>query len=354
MNAGCVLSALLAASTCLPVAVHAYQHNFGKLSSIHAAVERNDAAFVAQWIREKRNVDEEYNDTRFCIHGCWEQMRKVTPLMVAADGGNLAIVKMLVEAGADVNRESTYPPSGIPNMGPDPPIAVFDYAVGSGSLPLVEYLARDQHLKRPPNLERDFQIVIGEACGRRTEREQWTQIGKFLLVRFGPASATGALRSASFEKCPVATRMLIDAGVRPDGESVASAAARGETALLRAYIATGVPIDEPVRSPDTQGRTPLMQAALQARLEAMTLLLEAGANPNAQDPMGMTALMHLYNQFVPAGDCGTKTAIVKLMLDHGARTDITDKRGQRIMNYVDRGGVNPCTSVLDLLTSAHR
>jgi ankyrin repeat protein len=320
---------LFAAAICVPLVVHAYSHNFGELSSIHAAVMRNDAAFVAQWIREKRNVDEEYNDTRFCIHGCWEQMRKATPLMVAADRGNLPIVKMLVEAGADVNRESTYPPSSIPNEVPLPLIAVFDYAVGSGNLQLVEYLAKDPHLKRPPpHLAGNFKQAFAEACRDRRVQEGQFKIAEFLLAAYGPSEALGDLwMVSSSEKCiPIAQRLL-DAGAKPDVIALSNAARHGITDLVRLYISKGVPVNELATGTEmaVYFRQPLIEAARGYHVQAMKALLDAGSDPNLANRFGSTPLAAVAQQAIdrdwrPSTEgCPDEVEAMRLLLDHGAR-----------------------------------
>jgi len=344
-----LLPALLAALILLPLRVHAYSHNFGELSSIHAAVMRNDVAFVTQWIREKRNVDEEYNDTEFCIHGCYSQMRKVTPLMVAADRGNLPIVKMLVEAGADVNRESTYPPSSIPDMGPLPPIAVFDYAVDSGKIEVVEYLAKDPHLARPPpHLAQDFRQAFADACSPWNLQKGQRAIAEFLLTTYGPQEATGALRAVSHtDKCLVLAQLLLDAGVKPDAAAMSIAARFGLTDLVRLYLSKGGPVNEVVKGPELI-RLPLSEAAREPHLETMRVLLDAGADPNLVDRAGWTPL----NWSAARGalkDCPDSVAAMKMLIDHGARTGVDSA-----IRTIDSLPASECTAAKRALLTSGR
>jgi len=62
------------------------------------------------------------------------------------------------------------------------------------------------------------------------------------------------------------------------------------------------------------------------------VLLEAGADANAQDDDGQTALMYAINQLAiyPSNRLGD---IVALLRDHGARTDIRDMRGLTVFDY---------------------
>ncbi len=78
--------------------------------------------------------------------------------------------------------------------------------------------------------------------------------------------------------------------VAPDlGPPVVEAAALGELTRLRELLAQGVPPD----SRDPRGFTPLILAARQGQLEALSLLVGAGADPDlAGGRNGWTPLLH--------------------------------------------------------------
>jgi ankyrin repeat protein len=66
------------------------------------------------------------------------------------------------------------------------------------------------------------------------------------------------------------------------------------------------------------GSTPLMDAAVAGSVEAMALLLDRGADVNAQNPFGTTALMM----------SATDIAKVRLLLDRGANVNLASKQGR--------------------------
>src|SRR5579883_2936403 len=74
------------------------------------------------------------------------------------------------------------------------------------------------------------------------------------------------------------------------------------------------------KSRNAEGQTPLHLAAWGGYAQIIRLLLEAGADPNAQDNSGATPLCHM------TGWC-TRADIVDLLLAHGADIDLPDHDG---------------------------
>ncbi len=71
-------------------------------------------------------------------------------------------------------------------------------------------------------------------------------------------------------------------------------------------------------TPGQFGATPLMDAAAAGSVEAMTFLIDKGADIDAQNPFGTTALMM----------SATQVAKVRLLLDRGAKANIASKQGR--------------------------
>ncbi len=88
---------------------------------------------------------------------------------------------------------------------------------------------------------------------------------------------------------------------------------------------------------DDRGMTPLMYAAEVGSLEAMRLLIDRGADVNAQNAFGSTALM--WSVADPAK--------VRLLLDHGADVNLTAKSGRTAL--IIAGFTNPSAEVVRLL-----
>lgn len=82
---------------------------------------------------------------------------------------------------------------------------------------------------------------------------------------------------------------------------------------LRSLIREGA-----VNARDRRGETPLQYAAVVGSLDAMNLLVEAGADVNGQNDFGATALLW----------SATDLAKVKLLVGHGADVNAASKRGR--------------------------
>jgi uncharacterized protein len=114
------------------------------------------------------------------------------------------------------------------------------------------------------------------------------------------------------------------------------AALSADTATMRLLVEHGADPNLPTLA----GTTPLMAAAgvnwvvaqtytesVQARLDAVKLCLELGADVNATNSMGLTALLGAVNR--------GSNDIIELLVQRGARLDITDKEGRTPLRWAE-------------------
>ena len=81
--------------------------------------------------------------------------------------------------------------------------------------------------------------------------------------------------------------------------------------------------------PNSSGKTGLMASAARNRLEVMAFLLERGADPNKTNANGTTPLMFAKTAAFTYGDCGG----MKILLEAGANKNARDKSGLTALDY---------------------
>jgi len=81
--------------------------------------------------------------------------------------------------------------------------------------------------------------------------------------------------------------------------------------------------------PDAKGRTPLFYAIWRLRPEAVRVLLEAGADPNARHERGFPVIHVIVWTRAHSPDAGKKrrSEVLEALLDHGADIDARDTEG---------------------------
>ncbi len=89
---------------------------------------------------------------------------------------------------------------------------------------------------------------------------------------------------------------------------------RGNTSFVRQLLEWGYDPNAPLEGPGWTGWTPLMIATVEKHDETVRILLDAGADPNAQNDVGRTSLMFASNY----GD----VAIADMLLDKGANPNV--------------------------------
>jgi uncharacterized protein len=260
----------------------------------------------------------------------------MTPLLYAARDGRLSVARRLVDAGADFElaEANGIRPLLMSLLNGKLEVASFLVSKGAdvnaddfwGRTPLwaaVEYRNLDMN-----NNDQDSPTDNG------VDRAPFLPLIEDLI-------AAGANVNARTRELPPARRWLYSLNdvswVDFTGQTpFLRAALSADTATMKLLVEHGADPNLPTLA----GTTPLMAAAgvnwvvaqtytesVPARLDAVKLCLELGADVNAANSMGLTALLGAVNR--------GSNDIIALLVERGARLDITDKEGRTPLRWAE-------------------
>jgi ankyrin repeat protein len=161
------------------------------------------------------------------------------------------------------------------------------------------------------------------------------------------------LMQAAINKRLDIMKLLLESGARADvqdkhGWSVLYFAVQVRSAEgIKFLVSHGPTVDLDLR--DKGGRTALMQATIDKRIDIVKLLLDSGAHPDIQDKRQWSALhFAAQDQFADG---------IELLVSHGATLDVADSDGntplfRAVFNY--RGNGDAVSALLRLGADRHR
>lgn len=312
-------------------------------SAIPPGIDATDQMFAAV-------ISSDADDLRQAIdNGAQLESRRVlddrpnrSALIVAIDQGNVELLRILLDAGADPNSAAA---------GWEP----ITFAARKGHADIVqEFLDRGVYVDG----DAEGQTPLSQASARKHNHVVQQ------LVNAGAEMHAEVMYGAA-EGNPEALGIMLDAGADPDIVGY-----YGQTPLTMAAVFSVLPSIEllldagadPLLA-DSQGKTPVLLAAQHGLSRAVELLLEAGADPNTGDELGITPLIavatnndaHLARQLVKAGvnvnarDIAGRTAIMHIsgldaatmplltvLLRAGADPTLTDDDDRDVLEYISR------------------
>lgn len=291
-----------------------------------------------------------------------------TPLHYSVFAGRIATTRRLLDAGADPSAAMTKP-LGF-HAGVVMPIGTtpLHLAARINSVPLLRMLLAAKANPTLADANGDTPLHVAAMLSD-------TNCVALLLAVGAPLNRTNnhgltPLRTAVLSGAPGNVALLLRAGAKPDigsdGTSpVHVAAERNRIDVLPILLQHGLPPD----APDAHGYTPLLRAVSSRAFDALSWLYDRGANVNAADTNGNTALHLLMAQpddrahFMlqpgfwdtwkqrrltrpgviattlrkliqakllapPRGPVWTNVSLTAWLLDHGANPNATNRAGQ--------------------------
>jgi ankyrin repeat protein len=247
----------------------------------------------------------------------------LTPLVFAARQGDLASVKVLVEAGADVN--------GVTQYGWTPLLTATQnkfYKVGAY---LLDHAANPNVANKggwtPLYIATDNRNIEGGDYPVRKPDMDHLDFIKLLLDKGADPNARAI--DSTETRTIFTMQWLYEDGATP----FLRAAQSGDVNLMKLLVAHGADPKIPTRN----GDTPLMVAAgigwvegvtsetsEKENLEAVKICLDLGNDVNAADGDGRTALHGAAHK--------GRNAVVQLLVDHGGKLDARDKGSRDTIN----------------------
>jgi len=328
--------------------VNARELSYGETALMWAASE-NHAQAVRLLIRHGAEVDAKSHGfsqakDRFGLegvvtilpHGNW------TALMYAARQGSREAADALIEAGANPNDAD---PDGTTPLLTAIDNGHFDTAamlVEKGANPNQADSAGEAALYAAVDMN-----TLGEVYGRpsRQSTDKLSGLGlmKFLLEH--GANPNAQLRSAALQRAHTPGEPSLAEGAT----ALMRAAKNGDAEAITLLVEHGANVNLPAKN----HTTPLMFAAGLGRgigvfakdyatddqmLEAARVLVEHGADVNAVSDAGQTA-MHFAAQAADANFPAPSDEMVHFLADHGARIDIADKQGRTPLEMAQGKGL---------------
>jgi len=247
----------------------------------------------------------------------------LTPLMYAVMTASPRVMRVLLEAGADVNAANA---EGITALH----MAAFDV---EKTRVLIEGGAKVEAATQAG----ETPLIIA------ADRPGNSAVVALLLAKGAKAGAKTSNSSTALSRAAVngdvgVMRLLLAHGAKvADSPDIARAAAFGhcreclELVLAAGASANGVP----------QRRTALQDAAGFGDLEMVRRLVEKGADVQAVDGRGYTALMRAALSYEPGS-----ASVVEYLLAKGAATSPKNETGETALSFARRFGDTPVVSLL--------
>jgi ankyrin repeat protein len=314
-------------SAVLLMAITAHAQETG--TPFYQAIHGNDLGAVRALV-QKSGVDA-------------KDSRGTTPLMYAAAVGSLDAMKLLIEAGADVNAKNAFDATAL--------------MWAAGDIDKVRLLlSKGADVKAKSKIGRTPLLLAAFHDGASEIVRLMIDHGADVMAR--DKDGTSGLEAAASVNDSESVRLLLSKGADANAKDAANltpllqAAWNGDrnAEVVKLLLEHGADVnavsaevlDTAKNGPLALGfLTPLLAAVPQGSYETVELLVNAGANVNARDARGMTPLALAITSDRP------EPRIVRLLLAKGADPDIKCKTGETALDWANKYHNPEVLSALD-------
>lgn len=225
-------------------------------ATVLSATRDDDRGTLARLLRSGASPDEGSTDG-------------VTPMFEAIEQNNLEVVRMLVEAGADVNRES---------LCRGRKLSPLQKAAVHGSVPIVRYLLEKG--ADPAAIHADDHALTLLALS--PDEKDSGRIAELILAKIEKEQGHGALVAFLDKQSPSGWTAL------------AAAAYAGDAAIVHALLARGAAVSAMAKASNADSSSsdewpPLHFAAVREHDGVVARLVRAGADPDQRSKDGQTS-----------------------------------------------------------------
>lgn len=344
-----ILSVIVMTALCGWAARYYIVTRFTRLTPLMAAAQAGDTGTVERELREGADPNRVWNEAGIRVHG--SARKNVTPLLFALESAGPgpasrgSVVTLLMNAGAD------------PCLGD-----------GSNESPLL--IAVQKHdVDTARALWQGDRAGCLKAHSAAAMSAGYTELGyapddaaasamvEFLIdhvAQPGEADHPGALVASPNPAALVQLERLAARGVKADGESLVLASVYNKPGLIPWLVAHGADVNAPVSGflREDSG-PPLVRAAVNPNVEGLRALIDAGADVNAADTIGRTAVSTLVCESScttrPNPLCEAQVATLKLLLARGARRAGVSRLGRNIDSCLHDRPTDPYLGELEAL-----
>lgn len=278
-------------------------------TALHWAVRYRNKQFVSMLIEMDLNVNQQDDDGN-------------TPLIEAVRSSNPdrhAIIRLLISAGADPLRANAAAESAMT-------ISMNSNDRTISRLLMMARINEETVAGQVDDRPRDLLLAAQNGNLGRIKR----LLGRGDNVNIRDDDGATPLIHASGMGNMAAMSCLLSADANPGLATINGTTALGAAVLgghrdaVKLLVGHGVPVDQL----QMHKVTPLMLAAARWNSSMVSLLLELGANPNATDASGDSALMAAAQNAIHSQDFDHGRQIFETLIQHQARPDLINDEGQ--------------------------